>query len=255
MKYDLVDGFREYLKKSLQPSTARTYANRMELLLADQSLLSNQIDIENIINNLSTIKYENYFSQSKNALFYFLKYKNISLPNEKLEEIEKLKYNTSKKYRKQKLIDFPKINKKIKYLRNNKMKLSFETMLNTGLRVSELSQIKKKDCTINNDSIIFLFEGKGGDMENITLYKKDNKKLFNVLKSHIEKKAVNDKLFYSAPYLQKQAEKLDFSCHDLRRIFAKQEYQKTKSKIEVMKKLRHENIETIEIYLNSKVKF
>ena len=61
-------------------------------------------------------------------------------------------------------------------------------------------------------------------------------------------------MFYSAIYLQKEAQRLGITCHNLRRAYAKLEYKKTKSRENVRKKLRHTNIKTTNIYLRSKIK-
>ena len=61
----------------------------------------------------------------------------------------------------------------------------------------------------------------------------------------------NDRVFYSVATLQKEAKKLGFKCHDLRRICAKDEYKKTKSKWKVKEKLGHEKMSNTKIYLKS----
>lgn len=258
MKYDTLEEYREYLKCSrhLAPSTVTTYYNRLDNLLDGQSLIYTieNLDIHKIIENLAKIKYKNDFSQSKNAFLNFLEFQNISLSDKYLREIEKLEKNTRKKYRKLTQSEFKKIDQKIKYIRNMKLKLSYQMMIATGLRVFEVAQITPTDCIISNDEIHFSFVGKGGNQERVIFYEKENPILYKRLKERIEETEPTRKIFYSSAYLQKQAKSLSFSCHDLRRAYAKLEYKKTKSKEDVQKKLRHTNRKTTNIYLRSKIK-
>jgi len=257
MKYDTLREYREYLARSLRlrPETARTYTNRLEGLLKGQSLTHTveKLDMEKILHNLSEIKYKNHFSQSKNALLYFLKFQNNTLSEEQENRIQEMELNTRKKYRKKKQIDFQKIDRSIKHIRNKKLKLCFQVLLDTGLRVSELSQITYNDCTITDDEIHLIFTCKGGKQEKEII--PEGNKLYKDLKDRMnECQNKNDTLFYSAVYLHKKAGESGFTCHDLRRICAKLEYKKTKSKEAVRKKLRHTQMKTTNLYLRSKIK-
>ena len=135
-----------------------------------------------------------------------------------------------------------------------KLKLSFQTIIATGLRVSELSAISPSDCVVSNDSIVLSFIGKGRKSGIVEVLSADSPLLYERLKDLIGGTPINKKVFYSAVYLQKQAHELGFGCHDLRRVYAKLEYQKCRNKAEVSDKLRHSNTRTTDIYLKSKVK-
>lgn len=256
MIYDVLGEYKKYLAQSLSKATVQTYGNRLEWLLKDQSILDieNGFDIQPVLQSLQRIKYKNEFSQYKNALLYFLQFKNIPLSEEQSMLIKSYEENTKKKYRKQTVIDYESIKNKITHIRNKKLKLSYQTMLSTGLRVFELSQIKKNDCIINSDNLRISFIGKGGKKETVKILKQDDIKIFDELMDYINKLESNDRLFYSVNYLQQQAEELGFHCHDLRRICAKLEYKKTKSKARVKSKLRHASIKNTNRYLKSKIK-
>ena len=170
-----------------------------------------------------------------------------------IERIRELETHTRKKYRKLKTVDYITIDNKIKHLKNEKLKLSYQTLTATGLRVSELAQITPAHCAITNENIDFHFIAKGGSMNTVTLSKAEHPELYERLKKQIARTKTESKVFYSVGYLQKQAQKLGFTCHDLRRASAKLEYQKSHSKKEVQEKLRHSTIKTTNIYLNSKV--
>lgn len=256
LKYDILGDYRAYLLKSLRPATARLYAETMARLLDGQNPLSNHPvwNMDSIMEKLESIKYKNELSQAKNALLYFCKFQNITLPSEYLKKIDELEKTVHRKYRNQKKMDFREVDKKIKHIRNKKLKLSYQVLVQTGLRVSELAQVKKDHCTLSEQEITLFFIGKGGRKEQTSITKVENEKLFEEVKSWIEITKPDKTLFYSAIYLQKKAKELGFACHDLRRACAKMEYKKTKSKKAVMHKLRHKRMKTTNIYLKSKLK-
>lgn len=261
MKYNLLSNYKLFLVTvGLRPNTVNTYYNRMTKLLERDYFINDcsKIDVSSLISKLSHIYYKNQFSQSKNALLYFCKCYHIDITNKQLKDIERLQKQTRKKYRRLNKTEYPKIKRTIDRLKNKKLKVSYLTMIETGLRVSELSQIKVNDCLISGEKIRFSFIGKGGKKAFSIINKNDNPPLYGCLKDTIlyyrDKGQFNKKLFYSSQYLQQKAKLYGFSCLDLRRISAKLEYKKSKSKNQVKEKLRHAKIKTTDIYLNSPVK-
>ena len=256
MIYTLLNSYREYLENKYTPSTAETYYKRISSLFKGQSLSDtvSRLDFNKILEHLGKVKYKNHFSQSKNALLHFCKFQDIQMPFDVIEKIKELETGTKKKYRKLQAINYPAIDKKIKHIKNRKLKISYQTMIATGLRVSELASITSDDCIIGDDEITFKFRSKGGAYELVTIVKSEYSKLYADIQELIMNTKVNKKLFYSAIYLQMKAKELNFKCHDLRRIYAHIEYRKTKSKDIVMKKLRHTNMKNTSRYLRSKVK-
>lgn len=261
MKYNLLSNYKLFLASlGLRPNTVNTYYNRMARLLEEHYLMNDcsKIDVSSLITKLSHIHYKNHFSQSKNALLYFCKCYHINIDSRQLKDIERFQQQVKKKYRKATKAEYPKIKRTIDRLKNKKLKVSFLTMIETGLRVSELSQIKVSDCMVSAEKIGFSFIGKGGKKAFSTISKKDNPPLYMCLKDTIyyyrNKGLDNKRLFYSSQYLQQKAKLYGFSCLDLRRISAKLEYQKSKSKHQVRNKLRHAKIKTTDIYLDSSVK-
>lgn len=241
--------YRNFLGGFLRENTARAYGGRLAWLLDSEN-----INTKDIFDKLEKLKYQNEFSQSKNAFLYFLKFKHINLSKKELEQLQELSNNKIKKYRKMSFSNFQKIDQTIKHLKNEKLKLSYQTMIETGLRVFEVSQLTKENTMIDKEMLFFTFTGKGGKEQQVTIGKNDNPLLFKRLVKLIEHTKDNHKIFYSMGYLQSNAKRLGFQCHDLRRATAKLEFEKTKSKEEVKKKLRHSNMDTTEIYLNSKIK-
>ena len=256
MKYDLLSAYRDYLSELYRPSTADTYYKKLCTLFEGQSLIdtAHNLDIDRILDNLSTVKHKNRFSQFKNAFLHFCVFQNIVLSDDTLKAIEQIGKSTKKKHRKLKPVDFTQVDKKIKRIRNKKMKLSYQTIIATGLRISELASISQNNCTITDGEIIFTFVGKGGASEIVTIGAAEYSKLYHGLKELIQSTPKDKKLFYSANYLQRQAKELGFACHDLRRAFAKLEYKKCRSKTVVRNKLRHSSIKTTNKYLRVLVK-
>ena len=262
MKYELLGLFHKHFLieiKKYSKQTAKTYLSKMDGLLDGQNFfdIMGSFNMDKVLVNLSKIKHKNPFSQAKNALILFCEFQNIPISNHHLDEIAKLEEKTKRKYRKLKPVIFKKVDGTIKRLRNTKLKLSYQTLLYTGLRVSELAQITPSDCLITDDEIHISFIGKGRNKASAVITKADDEPFFTrliQLINNTEAISENKKIFCSANYLQTNAKKYGFNCHDLRRIYAKREYNKTKSKTHVMEKLRHTSLKSTKIYLRSKVK-
>jgi len=266
MLYNLLQEYKSYLLKLEPPrprATAETYYKRLAALLAAQPAqdTARRLDVQMVLDKLSGIKYKNHFSQSKNAFLQFCAFQNIKLSGDTLAKIKELEDTTKKKHRKLKSIEYNHIDSKIKHLKNMKLKLSYQAMMATGLRVSELAGLMPNDCTVFVDenhpaenSITFSFIGKGRKNGTAVIKASDYPELHGRLKELIENTPTGKKVFYSAIYLQKKATLLGFACHDLRRVFAKLEYQKCRNIAEVSRKLGHSNIRTTSIYLKSRIK-
>jgi len=256
MKYDLLDAYKIYLAQFYQPSTVETYYKNLANLFVGNTIFFpfQEIDVDATIHNLSKITYKNHFSQAKNALLHFLEFKNIPLSEEQKHRIDELEHQTKKKYRKKREIDACHIEKSIKYMKNKKLKLCFQMMLYTGLRVCELSSIRKEDVFLFLDKINFIFRAKGGKWETISLFETGKETFYRDILALVETTNEGKRVFYSPNYLQSKAKELGFTCHDLRRIYAKEAYAKTKSIAEVQKNLRHTSAKTTKIYLKSNIK-
>lgn len=255
MLYNMMADYRSWLETKYTPATAKAYYVRICSLLKGQPVndTEKRLNVEKVIERLAELTHKNGFSQSKNSFLHFCEFENLSLSNEVIERIRELETHTRKKYRKLKAIDYITIDNKIKHLKNERLKLSFQMLTATGLRVSELAQITPAHCVIKNESLSFRFIAKGGKENTSTVLKSDHPELYEQLNELIIHTNPERKIFYSSSYLQKQAKRLGFTCHDLRRACAKIEYKKSRSKAEVKKKLRHSTVKTTNIYLNSKV--
>lgn len=254
MKYNELNRYEIYLLENFTPATASTYKKAVDFLLQDQYLLDcRALDIAKVIEKLKVIKYKNQYSKYKNAFIKFCEFQRIILDSHILREFELLSNEKKKNRRNLKQVELKDIVNHIKVIKDKKLKLSFETMLHTGLRVSEISQIKKNDCVIFDNTIEFSIIAKGGTFEKVFFPCVQNQRLFNDLKGLIEN-TNSEKVFYSPNYLQTKAIEKGFHCHDLRRAFAKLDYKKNKDLEHTMNALRHKNIKNTKIYVNSKIK-
>ena len=255
MIYDVLKAYRIFLETKYSFETARTYTIRLRTLFEGQSRTSDLqiLDFENILENMRTIKHKNYFSQTKNALLQYCEFRGISLPVEIQDSIRELEQGTYKKYRSLKTVDYRCVQKQIQHLRNKKLRLCFHVLEATGLRVSELAGITSSDCLISDTAITLYFTAKGGARERAIIEKDAYPALFRNIQEILGSIMPDEKLFYSAIHLQIKANEMGFACHDLRRAFAKLEYKKSRSKTEVMKKLRHTSLKNTNIYLRSRV--
>ena len=255
MKYNTLLSFRVHLAKELSPVTALTYYKALGYLLKDQYLLDcKKMNVNAVLQKLTTMKYKNQYAKYKNAFLKFCDFIGLKLPTETLMTLDIMKKSKKKKYRKLKPVQLQDIKNRIKAIRDKKLKLSYETMLYSGLRVSELAQIQKEDCFIEAASITLRFIGKGGGKESVVLYETENKNFFERLKTFIQNTPPTQKVFYSASHLQAKAKEKGFQCHDLRRAFAKVTYAKTRDIQAVKRLLRHTKPKNTRLYLNSNVK-
>lgn len=255
MLYNLLADYRAWLETKHTHATAKAYYARMCTLLKGQPINDTvkRLNTDKILERLAELTHKNEFSQAKSALLHFCEFQNITLLTEVIERIRELETHTRKKYRKLKAVDYITIDNKIKHLKNERLKLSFQALVATGHRVSELAQITPAHCVVTDESLAFRFIAKGGKENTTIVFKSEYPEFYGRLKEWITHTNPQKKMFYSAGYLQKQAKNMGFTCHDLRRACAKLEYQKSHSKKEVQEKLRHTNTKTTNLYLNSKV--
>lgn len=144
--------------------------------------------------------------------------------------------------------------RKINALKNKKLKLGLRTQLESGLRISEIADLKKEDIEFLEDDKfkIKVRNGKGGKSREVEV---ESKYLFEKLQAQC--KESEDKLFYSESYMRGEARKRGLETHDSRRHYAKETHKKAleegKSKKEAIRKVKmdlgHKAVKTSRIYL------
>lgn len=248
----------ELNKMELRDNTKRCYKNSFSKFIRNNKE-------SDILNRLKSIKNKTELSQVINSIRIIQESnKNINIISEDdLKLIIKNKSdNRNKSYEPYELKDALR---KINALRNDKYKLAYRLMVVSGLRVFEVESLEKDDIKFNGDDIfVTVRDGKGGKFGEVKCLK--DKYLSEKLKVFLDDKESKDKIFYSKSVLQEKANKLGFTCHDLRRAYAKlvkkeltnnliEVERNEKEKIieeEVKTALRHSKFETSKRYLYSK---
>ncbi|MDM0461653.1 MobM family relaxase TcpM [Clostridium perfringens] len=215
---------------------------------------------DKILDNLNSIKFKTKLSAGVNAI-RFLKGQNLDVDFPSEDELKEIIKNKKKNNRKptveKNLID---IERKVNRVRKKNYRLAYKLMLESGLRVHEVSALKKEDFSFDKNLItINLREAKGNKLCSIEI---ENKYLSKNISEFVETKSEDERVFPHMRYLQEQATKMGIKCHDLRRGFAKRTYKeelendspRSEALDKTRIKLRHTRSDTTKIYLNSKIK-
>lgn len=147
---------------------------------------------------------------------------------------------------------------KINAIRDNKLKIALRLQKQSGLRVSEVSDLTKSDIFFDENYraiILKVRNGKGGKTRTVNVMQDEY--LYSNLKEFIEPLKKQEKLFYSSDYIIKKAGELNIETHDLRRINSRQRFRKElaegaerrEARTAVSKELGHNNPKITNIYL------
>lgn len=262
MKYDLLYNYKDFLYNNYSDKTAKTYFNCADNLFKGLSFNEySDINFDVVYSRLESLKYRNDFSKYKSALIAFMNFSDVSFSNSEQSNkyFSEQSKSKSKRKRKLKTRDLSKIKSKIDVIRDKRLITAFKIMLQYGLRVGEVSSISKDKIKKEKDIYMIEYTQKGGKTAILQINKKRNLYIFNQIDSLLSKNNESsaegeNNFFHSERFLQEQATKRDFTCHDLRRAYAKVEYAISKNLDVVRQKLRHENLRTTKIYVYSKIK-
>lgn len=248
--YKLID-LKNHINQQKNKSTLISYFYALEKLVENTKSLNSE-NIENYLNEYCKNKKD--VSKAKNGLKLFCKFNKINfnpVPFDKKIE-EKPIFSKSPEETFKAATIFRKINS----IKNKKLKIAYKLMINGGLRVSEVSNLKKENIEITEDGLLIHVVNSKFSKDR-SLYTLDDEYLVNGLKDLL----ANDdkKLFYSSNYMQVNAEKLGFHTHDLRKCYAQIIYYNTPSK-NATEKLRQllghqENSKTYFKYINREINF
>jgi integrase/recombinase XerD len=245
-------------------NSRKTYIYELEKAFKNQEFSDlEQFDYQKLRDYVKTIKNKKSASNLKTALDKFsnvfsdFKYKE----NEKFLS-EQVSNKSKRRLTKREKMNMSKTFKNINFMQNDKERLAFRTILDTGLRIDELSNLKKKDVKIE-DGKLYVNVEKGKHNKKRVVEALGDEYLKKSLIEYIKKLNDEDKLFYSKGHLQNIATKKNFESHDLRRAFAKVLYKKVLSEKgrneaikEVQKRLGHElYTTTYKKYLSRNIDF
>lgn len=255
MKYDVLEPFREYLDVKFTPNTSKKYYSCVKKLFCNIQFNDvKEVPEEFIREEIVKFRTKNEFSAAKNSLMQLKEYyPDLKLPdNNFFKDVSMHKRNWSKKPKK--IINYDTVRRKVNQIKNEKLKLAYRLAMISGLRVSELAALEKKDIRIVDGIIcIHIRNGKGGNSYHIKC--QEDKYLLKKLPEYINN-LNTDRLFYSESYLREKADDLGLECHDFRRIFAilrrnklKKEMPVAKANKIVQEELRHKRFSTTKRYL------
>lgn len=273
----LIQKFIEYLEyeKGYSKKTIISYEKDLELFniyLKENKIINiNSIDYNTIrkyLSNLHEKKYEaSSISRKISTLRSFFKY-NLKEKNIKSNPMTLIS-NPKKEKKLPKYLNYEEIEKLINSIDTSKPegirdKLIIELLYSTGIRVSELVNIKIKDIKIKENQIsilgkgnkerIVLFGEKAKEM--IKIYLNEYKDFFqgNILNNYLlinkkGKQLTTNKIeLIVKDTLRKSALKLNISPHTLRHTFATHMLDSGADLKSVQELLGHENLKTTAIY-------
>lgn len=265
MKFDILGEYREYLGGVVdnRNTANRYYFAIVKCLKSIQFKELSDISKKQIQDYLVNLKKSNDFSALKNGLKHLGNFdSSFKVPEDSFfTEFSKNKRRGTKSGKK--IIELDIVQKKVNALRNKKLKLGFRLMQLSGLRVFELSNLKKQDINISEQIItIKVSKGKGG--KDGTIVCDPDKYLSKNLQEYLDAFESDENIFYKAETMKKRARELGLECHDFRRIAAISHRNKLKNEGKSIEEandktrefLRHERFSTTKRYLfNRKLKF
>lgn len=264
MKYDILEGYREYLSEVLdnRNTVDRYYFAVVKCLKDMQFNALSEVSGESIENYLVNLKGSSNFSALKNGLKHLEKFdSSFKAPEDDFfKRVAKNKRRGTKKGLK--VIDLDKVQKKVNALKNKKLKLGYRLMQLSGLRVSELANLKKEDIKIDGQVItVNVRKGKGGKSGQVEC--DPDQYLSEKLQDYLTEYDNQDYIFYKTETIKRKAKELGIECHDFRRIAAITHRNKMKdagmsleeANEDTKEYLRHERFATTKRYLfNRKLK-
>ena len=165
MKYDILEPYKEFLYDQLTANTARKYYSCMVKLL--QGVEINRVEelsLEYLQKELpQRFRTKNEFSAAKNALRLFGEcYPQPQMPAKEYFKEESLK---KRNYTKKpgKVIHLKTTMRKINQIENPKLKYAYRLAVISGLRLSELADLRPSDLAFTEGRItVTVRNGKGG---------------------------------------------------------------------------------------------
>lgn len=263
MRYDVLLPLKEELERTCKsPQTAKTYYQAVKNALENQQFdRPGEIDPGKIKESLTAIRSASELSAAKNGLKMLQAlYSEVRIPEEEwFQEVQGTK--TRRRKTRAEPIQLESIKHKINALKDDRLKLAYRTALNSGLRVSELADLKPGDLQFKEGARIgyVVRRGKGGKPRELVGL--PDPYLHERLQQLMTATPPDQRLFYSNSHLRKRAYELEFECHDLRRVNA-QDYRRFvrgeglsayEANGAVMESLGHTRFRTTARYLRKKV--
>jgi integrase len=222
-KNDFLKIFKdELMKKIPNKNTRKNYIYEIEKAFKNQEFSNiHEFDYEKLKEYTINIENKRSASTLKCSLDLFSKtFNDFDFDRYKSFFEDQVSKKSSRRTTKWDKLELKKVMKKVNFISDDKKRLAYRAIMVTGLRVEELSNVKKKDITIKDGKLfVFVEMGKFGKPRTVEAI--DDKYLKNELIKYLDCYGDDEKLFYSAGHMMNFATKKGFQCHDLRRVFSK----------------------------------
>ena len=246
---------RELLLRNYSPKTIKTYLLCIELYLKYKKVNLEKLDEENIKDFLLFLKDKNKSPQTINLYLNSIKF----FYNQVLKKYQKINLKFAKRNKSLPVVlSRDEIKKIIENTSNSKHKLIITVAYSSGLRVSEVINLKVKDLNLEESTIHL--KGAKGMKDRLTIFPE---KILSDLKNLIAGKNIDDYVFESErggklttataqkvfiKSLQKAKINKDATFHSLRHSFATHLLENGTDVRYVQELLGHSNIRTTQIY-------
>lgn len=172
-----------------------------------------------------------------------------------IEQLQRAKHKKTYRVTKYKDIKLRSVLTSISQIKDKKLQAGYKMMVNTGIRVSTLGGLERRDITLKDGRILVKVRfDNNKTCREITITALEDNDLYQYLENRLSELNDNDKVFYIARTYQKHCRRLKFDCHDLRSINAQINlYTYSKDMDEVKTQLGHSKYtNTDRYYIKSK---
>jgi integrase len=267
-KNDYLDIFKKHINSKIpNKNTRKNYIYEINKAFSNQEFNDiKDFDYIKLKNYVENIKGKRSASTLKHALREFSKvFEDFDYSSNRRFLVREIKNKTHKRLTRWDPFKISTAMRKVNSLRDKKLKLGYRTIFATGLRVEEVSNLRKKDIVFKDGKLFVFVERGKNNKQRMAEAIKDNY-LENSLKEYIKLLKDDDRLFYKKDYIIEKAVDMKFMTHDLRRAFSKIIFNtvykrgikdsKNKAVNEVINRLGHEGeTNTYKKYLSRDVDF
>lgn len=246
---------KELLLRNYSPKTIKAYLMCIEFYLKYKNTNLGKLEEENIKDFLLLLKEKGKSPQTVNLYLNSIKF----FYNQVLKTYQKINLKFAKRNKNLPIVlSREEIRNIIKNIKNNKHRLMISLSYSSGLRVSEVVNLKIKDLNINEltihikgakgmkDRITILPESIKNEIKNLTAGKDKNDYVFESERSGKLTTATAQKVFIKS--LQKSKINKPATFHSLRHSFATHLLENGTDVRYVQELLGHSNIRTTQIY-------
>lgn len=248
---------RELKIRGFSQQTIKSYLHYNKDLLKHNGKSPKNINIDDIKEYLLYLKNKNSANATMNVAINAFKFYYTQILRRKFFVNKKL-FRTKKAQKLPTVLTKSEVKKILAQIQNVKYKLMLDLMYSSGLRISELVNVKVEDFDFAN-KLLRVQQGKGRKDRNTIL----SEKIVDILQKYTKNKNVGEYVFESqrggklskrsiqkifSESLKKSEVKKLASCHSLRHSFATHLLEEGTNIRYIQELLGHKNLETTQIY-------